>query len=135
MQIQEINLSLREVEGEITLKSKEMIGLEKELEEKKILLNASLRKTQEYDQVGWINIFLSSGSISDFFGQVRYFQNLQNDINSFILNIDNLRQNLRDQKEDLEDKRSDIIQLKKFEQFAETFFGPKKREKEFIESD
>ena len=60
---------MREVEGEITLKSKEMIGLEKELEEKKILLNASLRKTQEYDQVGWINIFLSSGSISDFSGK------------------------------------------------------------------
>ena len=129
LQIQEINLSLREVEGEITVKSKEMIGLEKELEEKKILLNASLRKTQEYDQVGWINIFLSSGSISDFFGQVRYFQNLQNDINSFILNIDSLRQNLRDQKENLEDKRSDIIQLKNLNSLQKLSLDQKKEEK------
>src|SRR3990170_191562 len=129
LQIQEVNLSLREVEGEITVKSKEMIGLEKELEEKKILLNASLRKTQEYDQVGWINIFLSSGSISDFFGQVRYFQNLQNDINSFILNIDSLRQNLRDQKENLEDKRSDIIQLKNLNSLQKLSLDQKKEEK------
>lgn len=129
LQIQEINLSLREVEGEITLKSKEMVSLEKELEEKKILLNASLKKTQEYDQVGWVNIFLSSGSISDFFGQVRYFQNLQNDINDFILNIDNLRQSLKDQKEDLEDKRADIIQLKNLNNLQKLSLDQKKEEK------
>lgn len=129
LQIKEINLSLREVEEEIALKSQEMSDLEKDLEEKRILLNASLKKMQEYDQAGWINIFFGSGSISDFFAQVRYFQNIQNNINDFIASIDTLRQNLRDQKENLEDKRSDIIRLQNLSNLQKISLEQKNEEK------
>src|SRR3989344_5891315 len=91
LQIKKINLDLLEVKEGIKDVEKKIDNLEAGLKERKVLLNLSLRKLNEYDRIGWGGIFLKGGDLSDIFNQVRYLENIQNEINVFIANMDRTR--------------------------------------------
>src|SRR3989344_7564166 len=67
LQIKKINLDLLEVKEGIKDVEKEIDNLEVGLKERKVLLNLSLRKLNEYDRIGWVGIFLKGGDLSDIF--------------------------------------------------------------------
>src|SRR3989344_6043806 len=129
LQIKKINLDLLEVKEGIKDVEKEIDNLEAGLKERKVLLNLSLRKLNEYDRIGWVGIFLKGGDLSDIFNQVRYLENIQNEINVFIANIDQARTDLEGRKTDLEDKKTDIIQLKSLIGLQQASIDRKRREK------
>ena len=129
LQIKKINLDLLEVKEGIKDMEKEIDNLEVGLKERRVLLNLSLRKLNEYDRIGWVGIFLKGGDLSDIFNQVRYLENIQNEINVFIANIDQARTDLEDRKTDLEDKKTDIIQLKSLIGLQQASIDRKRREK------
>jgi len=129
LQVTEISLSLQEVEGDIREKNNEINSLEDKLKSKKVLLDASLKRLEQYDNTSWIGILFSGVSISDFFNQIRYIQNVQNEVNGFITNIDFIRKDLEDQREDLEAKKSDITRLKNLNVLQQSSLEQKQKEK------
>lgn len=129
LQIKEIGLSLQEVEADIREKNNEINSLEDKLKSKKLLLDASLKRLEQYDNISWIGILFSGTSISEFFNQIRYIQNIQNEVNEFITNIDFIRKDLEGQREDLEDKKSDIIRLKSLNTLQQASLEQKQKEK------
>lgn len=129
LQVKEISLSLQEVETEIREKNNEINSLEDKLKSKKVLLDASLKRLEQYDNTSWIGILFSGASISDFFNQIRYIQNIQNEVNEFITNIDSIRKDLEGQREDLEDKKSDITRLKNLNVLQQSSLEQKQKEK------
>ncbi|MCR4322889.1 MAG: lytic murein transglycosylase [Candidatus Azambacteria bacterium] len=129
LQLKEVELSLREVEGELSGKSEEINSLEGRLKERRLLLQLSLKQLQEYDSTNWVSVLFSGESLSDFFNQVRYVKNIQTDINDFILNIDTLRGSLEQQREDLESKKTDIVRLKSLNGLQRASLEQKQREK------
>ena len=129
LQVKEINLSLQEVEADIRDKNNEINSLEDKLKSKKVLLDASLKRLEQYDNTSWIGILFSGASISDFFNQIRYIQNIQNEVNGFITNIDSIRKDLEIQREDLEDKKNDITRLKNLNVLQQTSLEQKQKDK------
>ena len=129
LQIQEINLNLRETQEDITDTTNEINGLQGKLEEKKRLLDASLKKLNEYDHASWVSIFLMSRSLSDFLSQVRYLHDVQADINDFITNIDTIRVDLENRKSDLEDRKADILRLKSLQTLQQQTLQQKQKDK------
>jgi len=129
LQIKKISLDLLEVKEGLKDVEKEIDNLEVGLKERKVLLNLSLRKLNEYDRIGWVGIFLNGGDLSDIFNQVRYLENIQNEINVFIANIDQTRTDLEGRKTDLEDKKTDIIQLKSLSSLQQVSLDQKLKEK------
>lgn len=129
LQIQEINLNLREVQGNIADTTNEINGLQGKLEEKKLLLDASLKKLNEYDHASWVSIFLMSQSLSDFLNQIRYLHDVQADISDFITNIDTIRADLESNKSDLEDKKADILRLKGLQTLQQLTLQQKQKDK------
>lgn len=129
LQIQEINLNLREIQKEITDTNNEINGLEGKLEVKRNLLDASLKKLNEYDHTSWVSVFLMSKSLSDFLNQIRYLHDLQVDINDFITNIDTIRADLESHKNELENKKSDILKLKSLQSLQQQTLQQKQKDK------
>lgn len=129
LQTQEINLNLREVQNGITDTTNEINGLQGKLEDKKRLLDASLKKLNEYDRTSWVSIFLMSRSLSDFLNQVRYLHDVQADVSDFITNIDSIRTDLEDNKSDLEDKKTDILRLKGLQTLQQQTLQQKQKDK------
>src|SRR3990172_1614865 len=131
--IQETAQQQKSLKREISLFDKEMEkeidNLEVGLKERRVLLNLSLRKLNEYDRIGWVGIFLKGGDLSDIFNQVRYLENIQNEINVFIANIDQARTDLEDRKTNLEDKKTDIIQLKSLIGLQQASIDQKRKDK------
>lgn len=132
LRIKEITLGLREVEGELKDKTGEINGLEDELKEKKMLLHASLQKLNEYDSINWVGALFSGGSLSDFFNHMRYLQNIQADVNTFISNIDEIRRDLEEERSVLEDKKEDIVRLKSLSEVQKQTLDRKQKEKSVL---
>lgn len=132
LQLKEIELIVREVENDLKSKTKEISSLEGRLKEKRVLLQLSLKRLQEYDGVSWVGILFSGESLSDFFNQVHYVKNIQADINDFIANIDDIRNNLEQEKSDLEDKKADIARLKSLSSLQKISLEQKQKEKSVL---
>ena len=129
LQLRETDLILKEVEENIKDTGNEISGLEGTLEERKRLLDASLKKLNEYDRTSWASIFLMSDSLSGFLNQIRYLHAIQADIADFIANIDTIRMNLESQKSDLEDKKTDILRLRGLQSLQKTSLEQKQKQK------
>ncbi len=129
LQLNEIDLTLEEVGQNIKDTTSEIDGLEDSMQERRHLLNASLKKLNEYDRASWASIFFMSASLSGFFNQIRYLHTLQVDINDFITNIDAIRLKLENQKIDLEDKKTDILRLRGLQSLQKVSLEQKQKKK------
>mgnify|MGYP001611356783 CR=1 FL=1 len=129
LQLKEIDLSVREAEEGIREKSAEISGLEDRLKEKKVLLHASVQRLNEYDAVSWVGMLFSGMSLSDFFNQMRYLESLQGDVNEFIAGIDDVRRTLEAEKLDLEDRKSDAVQLRNLSSVQKQTLEKKQKQK------
>lgn len=129
LQIKEINLDVRELDEEIKDKNGTIEGLEDTLKERKLLLHASLQKLNELDAVSWVGLLFSGKSLSDFFNQLHYLESVQNDVNEFIVNVDDIRKNLEVEREGLEDKKSDAVRLKNLSNVQKQTLEKKQKEK------
>lgn len=129
LQLKEIELNLRDVEGDLLEKKKEIESLEGRLKEKRLLLQLSLKQLQEYDSMNWVSVLFSGESLSDFFNQVRYVKSIQANINDFIANIDSIRGSLEQEREDLENRKTDISRLKSLSSLQKASLEQKQKEK------
>ncbi|MBI3684794.1 lytic murein transglycosylase [Candidatus Azambacteria bacterium] len=129
LQIREIDLNLREIAQEIKEKNGEIGGLENKLKEKKMLLAASLQELNKYDGVNWVGALFFGGNLSDLFNHVRGLQNIQRDVNEFIMHIDDIRKDLESDRSDLEDKKDDMVRLKNLSTLQKQTLEKKQSEK------
>lgn len=112
LQLKEVDLSIRETQEELNEKKSEINGLENKLEEKKMLLHATLQKLNAYERMNWVGALFSGATLSDFFNHLRALHNLQSDVAEFIGSIDDTRKNLEDEQANLEDKKEEAARLK-----------------------
>lgn len=129
LEIKAINLSFRSVEEDILYKNKEITNLSVEFAQKKELLQESLKELNEYNQISWLELVLKGSSISDVFGQIQHINNLQKQVNTFVQNIDVIKNKLESEKTDLEDKKEDITSLEKLHSLQKESLAKKKNEK------
>lgn len=129
LELKAINLSLRDVEDDIVYKNKEIANLSVEFEQKKELLEESLKELNNYNQISWLELVLKGGSISDIFGQIQYINNLQKQVNTFVQNIDIIKGSLESEKSDLEDRKRDMIRLDSLHNLQKESLARKKTDK------
>ncbi len=124
-----IDLSIRNLEEEISFKNKEINNLLKELKEKKRLLQEALKQLYTYDNKSWFDILLSGGSLSDVFDQIQGFYSIQEKINLFIKEVDATKTKLENEKRRYEEQKYEKEQLRKLRKMQEVSLARKKAEK------
>lgn len=98
-EIDMLNLDIAKIEEEIKLAQEEITKTESKIEEAKQRLADTIKKIYEYDTQNLVKITLNKGTISDFFNEISYLENLQKSLSA------NLNQ-LKQEKKDLEDKKA-----------------------------
>lgn len=98
-EIDMLNLDIAKIEEEIKLAQEEITKTESKIEEAKQRLADTIKKIYEYDTQNLVKITLNKGTISDFFNEISYLENLQKSLSA---NLDQLKQ----EKKDLEDKKT-----------------------------
>jgi len=124
-----LGLSLSELEEDIDFKNSQIDDLRIELDQKKKLLEESIKEIETYNNISWFEMLLRGGSISDIFGQLQYIYNLQKKVNVFIQNIDDLRGELENDKLALEDSKRETMKLKSLSALQQASLQRKKAEK------
>ncbi len=124
-----LNLSIKEIEDEISYKNEEMFSLNGELEQKRSLLEEVVKKINNYDKISWFELLLKGGDISDVFGQIQSIFQLQKQVNIFIQNISNIRNDIKNEKSILEEKKRENVKLKSLAGLQQTSLARKKTEK------
>lgn len=129
LEIKVINLNLKETENEISEKKQEIIDLDKELAQKKSLLQRVIIELDNYDKISWFEIILKGGDISDILGQIQSIYQLQREVNAFIQNIDKLKEELNSEQETLKEKKRDLERLQSLNAIQRVSLSRKKTQK------
>ncbi|MBU4331584.1 peptidoglycan DD-metalloendopeptidase family protein [Patescibacteria group bacterium] len=103
--IEEADLQIRKVEKEITDK-------EEKIETNKVNLGEFIRTIYKYDQKGYIEIILTNDNLSDFFNHIQYLESVQNDVQITLGEVQELRERLVVEKNNLGAKKKKLENLK-----------------------
>ena len=90
LEIQKINLAITELEKQITSQKKKIAEY--------------IRLIYKTDQVSYLEVILVNESFSDFFDQLKYTQQIHNDLKSSLNKLKNSKQDLEIQKSNWEEK-------------------------------
>jgi membrane-bound lytic murein transglycosylase B len=104
--IQDIGLQIKDTEGSI-----EKTSLK--IEESKERLSVILRTIYEEDKKSLIEIFLTEENMSDFFENLIALQTLNDKSTELLADIKNLKLNLEGQKQDLDEEKMDLERIVK----------------------
>jgi len=129
LEIKALNLSLLEVEDGISEKNQEILDLDVDLDQKKLLLEEAILQLNKYDKVSWFELILKGGNLSDVLGQIQSIYQLQKQVNTFIQSIDELKENLESEKISLNDKKRDLVRLQSLGSLQRSSLERKKTEK------
>ena len=111
LEIKQTGLSIQETEQEITDKDVSLGQAELKINRERDLLAEYLRQVNDYDQQDLIETILSNEKLSDVFDRVNSLETIQEKIQESIASIQNLKVTLENDKQTLEDKRSELNQL------------------------
>jgi len=106
--IQESTLNIQEIDGQIS-------ELEKRIEQKKDLLAEYIRTVAYYDQETLLEMILKNEQFSDFFEQINALESTQEEIQSILVVVRELRHGLEEQKGEMEAERNEQNRLKSFQ--------------------
>lgn len=82
-----------------------------ELEKQKDNLGQILRTIDEYDQENPFLLVMKNNNFSDFLSQVQYVDNLQQSVQTKLVDIKNIKSNLETQKTSYEDQKNQLVTL------------------------
>lgn len=103
--IQKSTLNIQEIDEEIS-------NLQTKIDQKKDLLAVYIRLVEQYDQETLLEVILKNEKFSDFFDQLNALESVQKKIQSILGAIQALKEELEEQKGDLEDEREEQYRLK-----------------------
>jgi len=103
--IQKSTLNIQGIDGEINI-------LEDRINQKKNLLAEYIRAMAQSDQETFLEVILKNNSFSDFFNELNALESVQEQIQSILVAVHEIRGKLQDQKEELEVERAQQNRLK-----------------------
>lgn len=106
------NLVIQQLGGEITEKGKTIRSLEEKIAIEKESLAQLIRKTNEIDKHPLIHIVMSSTNLSDFYNDVAAYNSLKASVNDSVNEIKGVKQVTLTEKEQLEKKQSEEMDVK-----------------------
>lgn len=115
LQIQAINLTIKDLDRKITDTKAKISATEETISDRKTALGRLLQNLYENERVSLIEIFLKNPQISDFFGNLQGTVLLQDNLRVEIGKIEDLRDELQGQREQLSLARSDAATTKNYQ--------------------
>ncbi len=104
-EIKKVNLEISKTEDEIKT-------AENKINQDEQSLSKFLRELYRQDQKKDIEIVVLYSSLSDFFNQIKYTQNVQNKIKNNLKSLKELREKLKQNKKLLVDRKTELVDLK-----------------------
>ncbi|MDP2685049.1 MAG: peptidoglycan DD-metalloendopeptidase family protein [bacterium] len=109
--IETVKAEMDKVEIELNTLEITIAEKDQELEYRKELLADFIRLIDEQDQQGYLEIFIGKESFSDFFDDLRYTQDLQDNVSEALTNLKESKQQLEAQQTDKQNKKNELTDL------------------------
>lgn len=132
LEIKSLGLSINQASSELNDTQTKMVLAEEKLTAHRGILSEYLRLTNEADSKTLTEILFKNETLSDFFNDINNLQNSQNKIKLAIEDIKQLKQSLGEQKDELENKKSDLERLKGLQEIERQSLDTNKLQKDRI---
>ncbi len=116
LQIKLTNLQISQLSDSIGEKAVTINVLSGTIDDEINSLAALLRRTREIDSQSLIEIVLSYAQLSDFFAETDSFDTIQANIQDSLVQIEGTKKQTEEEKADLEDKKTEQLQLQTIQQ-------------------
>lgn len=123
------DLSIEKLSSDIGGKEKKIGQLDEKLEREKESLAQLLRKVNELDSYSMVEFALSNKTISDFFIDIDSFDSIQAELQKSFADIGENRNQTKEQKETLEDKRGEQLELRRIQDLQKKAIEKQEAEK------
>jgi peptidoglycan hydrolase CwlO-like protein len=131
-EIQQTSVMLTETSLQIEETEKSIQKTTERLEVEKERLAEILRAIDEAEKKSFVEILLSEKTLSDFFNNLVYLENLNTKSNEVLSLIKNLKQVLEDQKEALESEREEAQKLLQIQTLQKQESEKTKKQKDYL---
>lgn len=132
LQIKSRNIVIGGIEGDIVVKEQTVTSLNEKLEREKDSLAQLIRKTNEIDDYSLVEVILSKEDISDFFADLDSFDSIQKSLNLSFQEIADTRLYTEAQKESLQEKRGEELELREIQVLQKAEIEDRESEKQDI---
>lgn len=112
LEIERVNLLIQETEEEIRAKQEEIARLKEKIKNERDYLRGLLRTLYEKEEVGLVEILLSSDSFSEFFGDLSNVSSVQGAIQKTLVEVKRLRDELQEEERALRGERNMQLEYK-----------------------
>ncbi len=129
-EIDATNLTISQLTSAIRQKENNIAQKEKEIEKQDEILAQYLRQTARNDSGSLLEFLLKNDKFSDFFSDLNYLSNVQNEIQDTLATIKGLKDKLVQEKENLEADKAEQEQLKRIQSRQKTDLGNSKKQKQ-----
>jgi len=109
--IETVRTEMDKVEIELNALEITIAEKDQELEYRKKVLADYIVLIDEQDQQGYLEIFIGKESFSDFFDDLRYTQDLQNNVKEALTSLKESKQQLEAQQTDKQNKKNELTDL------------------------
>lgn len=132
LEIKQRNLVISGLESDIKGKEKTIGSLNEKLGREKDSLAQLIRKTNEIDNYSLVEIMLATADISDFFIDLDTFDSIQRSLNESFREIEATKGVTQDQKEQLQNKRAEELELRSLQELQKQKIEEQEDEKQVI---
>jgi len=112
VQIQALNLTLLKLNDQINQTQAKINNIENKINNNKEAISSSMRNLYESDREGLLAILMANSKLSDFFGNITNVILVQRNVQVALDEIIKLRQNLIEQKQELDSEKTDAENLR-----------------------
>lgn len=126
------NLTIEKLSGEIKQKEKVITILSDKLDRERESLSQIIRKTNEIDNYSLVEFALANKTVSDFFVDVDAFSSVKKSLQASLGVVEETRDDTKDQKTALEDKRAEQVQLLQIQELEKKKIERQEAEKKEI---
>ncbi len=132
LEIRARNLTIDSLNSGIAGKTSLITELEKKTEAQKVSLAELLRQVNEKDSTSLVEIVLGYDTLSAFFDDFSSFESIQKELKVSLDDIKNTQAQTADEKADLENKKTEEMDLRNIQVLEKTQLDQKEREKQSI---
>lgn len=129
LKIRAITVNLSQLDGEITVNKGQIGEAENKLETNKGALAQLIRRLNQEEDSGLMEVVLKNPKLSDFFGNLNNILAVKDSLSITVGKVTKLREDLLDKKESLADKRSNAAALKAAQDAQKAAADKAKKEK------
>lgn len=127
--IKGLNLSVKQTENNIALRVKSIDEAQTRIAKQKKSLSEYLRTIYKSDSLSLVEILLVKKDLSQFFEEASALENVQKDVNQSLDDLHVLKEQLQKEKDELEDKREELVSLRALAQIQKQNVSNQKAQK------